>query len=652
MRKKSARLAALALAAAMALTACGGGGQTTSEGGAANAGGESSTEQASTSAIKDLVTYETPNREQESFFVLNTEKANDLNVLCNLYSPLVEVDNMGKLQPAVAKEWGTEDGGLTWTFKLRDDVKWVDINGNEKAACTAQDWITSLEWVLNFHKNSGNNTSMPIALIEGAEEYYNYTKELSAEEAMALDTTKFLEMVGIEAPDDYTLIYHCALNAPYFDTVATSACLYPISQGLIDELGVENMVGMTNETMWYNGPYFETTFTMNNEKILTANPAYWDKDAVLFDTVTVRMVDPTLQYQLWQNGELDNIGLSEADLRTIYEDESHPDRDNLVETRPKKYSYQMHFNFDKKLDNGDADANWNKAVANEAFRLSFYYGLDLTKYWSRTNFIEPLHCENVGYTMKGLLYYSDGTDYADKVSELLGLPESDGVKSRRYDADKAASYKAQAMEELAAEGVTFPVNVDYYIIAGDQNALDKATVLKQVFAEGLGEDYVTLNIKTYVSSQSKEVVQPALGSFYINGWGADYGDPANFIDQERYGYDGAYYSMNYSRINNATDEDLIATYKEFSALAEKAGAIYDDMDARYDAYAEAEVYLLNHALTIPMEYEVQWQLTKINDYSKMNAMYGAQNYTYKNYETSAEAYTTEQYKTFQAEAGK
>lgn len=648
MRKKTARAAALALTAVMALTACGGG-QTADNGGSTgNTTTESGKGEASASAIKDLVTYESPNREQESFFILNTEKANDLNVLCNLYSPLVEVDNMGKLQPAVATEWGTEDGGLTWTFKLRDDVKWVDINGNVKADCTAQDWITAMEWVLNFHKNSGNNTSMPLALIAGAEDYYNYTKELPAEEAMALDTSKMLEMVGIEAPDDYTLIYHCAQNAPYFDTVAISACLYPISQALIDELGVENMVGMTNENMWYNGPYFETTFTMNNEKVLTANPTYWDKDAVLFDTVTVRMVDATLQYQLWQNGELDNIALSEADLRTIYNDENNADHNFLAETRPKKFSYQMHFNFDKKLEDGTPDENWNKAVANEAFRLSMYYGLDLNKYWARTNFIAPLHCENVAYTMKGLLYYSDGTDYVDKVIEKLGLPESDGTNSRRYDAAKAEEYKKQAMEELAAKGVTFPVNIDYYIIAGDQNALDKATVLKQVFAEGLGEDYVNLNIKTYVSSQSKEVVQPALGSFYINGWGADYGDPANFIDQERYGYDQAYYSMNYSRINEATDEDLIATYKEFSELAEKAGEIYDDMDARYDAYVDAEVYLLQHALTIPMEYEIQWQLTKVNDYSKMNAMFGAQNYTYKNWETSVDAYTTEQYEAFQA----
>ena len=108
--------------------------------------------------------------------------------------------------------------------------------------------------------------------------------------------------------------------------------------------------------------------------------------------------------------------------------------------------------------------------------------------------------------------------------------------------------------------------------------------------------------------------------------------------------------MNYSRINNATDEDLIATYKEFSDMTEKAGQIYDDMDARYEAYADAEVFLLNHALTIPMEYEIQWQLSKINDYSKMNAMYGAQNYTYKNWTTSVDAYTTEQYESFKAES--
>ena len=61
------------------------------------------------------------------------------------------------------------------------------------------------------------------------------------------------------------------------------------------------------------------------------------------------------------------------------------------------------------------------------------------------------------------------------------------------------------------------------------------------------------------------------------------------------------------------------------------------------------VFLLNHALTIPSNYENAWQLTHINDYSKMNALYGCQNYTYKNWETSTEAYTADDYAQFKAD---
>ena len=61
------------------------------------------------------------------------------------------------------------------------------------------------------------------------------------------------------------------------------------------------------------------------------------------------------------------------------------------------------------------------------------------------------------------------------------------------------------MRELSALGVTFPISVDYYISASNQTALDSANVLKQVFSDSLGDDYVKLNIKTYVSSSRQEV---------------------------------------------------------------------------------------------------------------------------------------------------
>lgn len=634
--KKRTKMLALVLALGMVLTGCG----------STGANGKSGSKE----PIKDLVTWETSNREMENCFILNTELANDLNVLGNCVEGLLETDAKGKLIPGLATEWSTEDGGLTWTFKLREGVKWVDVNGNEKADCTAQDFVTGLEWVMNYHKNGAANTSMPTSLIKGAGEYYEYTKELSEAEGLALDNTKFLEMVGIETPDDYTVVYHCISNATYFDTVATSACLYPLSAAFVEEVGVENVIGSTNETIWYNGAYTLTEYIQGNTKTLTKNPTYWDKDCTLFDTVTIRIIeDTTVGFQLYQNGEIDHIDLSEANLRTIYNDENNEYRDELVEKLPRKYSYQMHFNYDKHNEDGSADENWNKAVANEAFRQAIYYGLDLTKYFERTNFINPLKCENNAYTMKGLLYFSDGTEYTTKVNELLGFGKSDGKAPVRYDATKGQDFKAQAMEELAAEGVTFPVEVDYYIIAGSQNALDTATVLQQIFSECLGDDFVKLNIGTYVSSQTKEVVNPRLQSFVINGWGADYGDAQNFLGQETYGEDTAYYAMHYSNINDATNADLIATYKEFTDLVNKANAITDDMDARYLAYAEAEAYMLQHALSVPMMYEISWQLTHVNDYTKSNALYGIQNYMYKNWESSVDAYTTEQYAAIEEE---
>ena len=644
--KKRAKWLAVVLAAALAVSAVGCG--------SGKKGGSDKGKDGAAEEIKDLVTFEVPSREMENVFILNTEMANDLNVLCNTNEGLLETDEKGKLIAGIATEWGTEDAGLTWTFKLRDDVKWVDQQGNEKADMIADDYVTALEWILNSHKNdAGNNASMPIATIKGAKEYREYTAGLSAEEALALDKEKFKEMVGIETPDDYTVIYHCAAPTPYFDTLAVSACLYPISQAFFDEIGVENVKSAGIDQLWYNGPYILTEFIQGNTKTLTKNEKYWDKDCKLFDTVTVKLIeDTTVGYSLYETGEIDNIDLSEANLRTIYEDESNKYHDYLTEKLPKKFSYQMKFNYAKKNEDGTDDTNWNTAVANEAFRKSIYYGLDLTKIYERSNLVNPLICENTAYTMRGLVYFSDGTEYTKKVEELIGLPESDGKTMRRLDTDKAQELKKQAMEELKAKGVSFPVEIDYYIPAGSQASLDGATVLKQIFSECLGDDYVKLNIGTYVSSYTQEVTNPRLHSIVMNGWGADYGDIQNFLGQETYGEETAYYSNYYTYINDATDPELIATWKEFTNLVNEANAITDDVDKRYEAYAKAEAYMIEHAMTIPYNLEISWQLSKINEYSRSNAIFGIQNYMYKNWETSVDAYTTEDYEKFAEEFNK
>ena len=563
---------------------------------------------------------------------------------------LVEADSYGNIVPGIATDWVTEDGGKTWTFHLRDNVTWVDVNGNEKAKLTADDFMTGMEWVLNFYKNDSANVSMPSEMIQGAKEYYEYTKTLTEEQAYQLtagDGSKFREMVGIETPDDYTLVYHCTAAKPYFDTVMAYICMYPMAQGMVDELGVEGVQGMNNENMWYNGCYLMTSYVQGNEKLFVPNPAYWDSDCKRFDSITVKMVESNdVAYQLYQSGETDYVELSESNIKTISSDENNPYHDKMVEWKKTFSSIQMKFNYDQRNEDGSDDNNWNRAVANENFRKAWYYGLDFTDYFSRYNAINPMSCENNTYTMNGLCYTSDGTDYTELVKKELGLAEENGETPARLDCTKAEEYKQKAIEELTAQGVTFPVEVDYYISGSNQTALDTATVLKQVFADSLGEDFVTLNIGTYVSSARKEIYEPKLQSINISGWNADYGDPLNYIGQETYGNDSAYYTRTLSNVNdleeNENNKALLDAYKEFSSLVEQADAIHDDLDARYKAFAKAEAYMIQHALTVPNYYNIGWMLTKVNPYSKMKAMYGIQNNKMKNWETNADGYTAEQ----------
>ena len=665
MNKTATKVLALCAAAMLTLTACTGNAPATEEEKPSDAASTETKDEATDKKdedktadasavtgkheITDLVLPKLAQNELTTFNILHSETNEDFEILFNLVEGLLEKDSLDKRHPCVATEWGTEDGGLNWTFKLRNDVKWVDMNANEKADCTAQDFATGLEWVLNFHKNDSSNTSMPIEMIKGAEEYYEYTKTLSKEEADALtagEGSKFREMVGAEAKDDYTLVYTCVEPKPYFDTVATYACMYPIAQGMIDELGVDGVRSMNNENMWYNGCYTMTSYVQNNEKVFTKNPKYWDTECSLFDTATIKMVESNdVAFQLYQAGELDYVGLNESNLTTIYNSDSNAHHDYLVEKLPTKYSWQLHFNFAKNKEDGTPDTNWNLAVANEAFRLSWYYGLDLGQYYPRINAINPMSCENNCYTMKGLVYTSDGTDYTDLVKQELGIQEN-GETLARLDKEKGQQYKEQAMQELSALGVTFPISVDYYISASNQTALDSANVLKQVFSDSLGDDYVKLNIKTYVSSSRQEVYTPRLHSIVQTGWGADYGDPQNYLGQMTYGNETAYFPNSYNYVNeeevNENTQALIDVFKTLTDMVNEADQIHDDMDARYKAYAKAEAYLIEHAIVVPTYYDVGWCLSKINLYTQRNAMFGCQNGKMKNWETAADGYTTEE----------
>ena len=648
-----------AVGAASLLAACGEKSNNTGNGAAAS--GAAAPNSTGATPLKEFISFESGNRELESWNMLYTQKAEDANVVTNLWDGLLSFDRYGKVVPAIASSWEHNEDATVWTFHLRDDVDWVDCNGEVKAHLTSKDFLVGFEWVMNAIKNEANNTSMPNDTIVGAYEYYELTKEAGDAAADMTYEDMLAAGVGIEAPDDYTLVFTCPSACPYFDTVAAYNSFYPVAPALIEELGVDGFRSCDNTTMWYNGPYVVEEYIQGNTKSYIPNPNYYDAANVSrFERFTVTMIsDGSISLQLYQNRELDEVDLGESNITTIQSDPSNEYNQQLCEKRAKKFSYCFIFNYDKKNTDGTPDENWNKAIANKAFRQCFSKGMVLNKFFARYNPINPLKCENDFFTMKGLCYTSDGTDYTNLVAREMGLDGEayDGMTMKRLRANNGdiTELKKQAMEELSAIGVTFPVHCSYYILAGSTSALDSATVLKQCFTDSFGDDFIVLDVNTFVSSTMKEVVAPKLQSFVHMGWGADFGDPINFLTQIIVHDDNAYYSCNMTNIagivNNGPasyQKDLVAAYEKFTDLVNEGRAIVDDTDARYAAFAKAEAYFLDENLIFPTVYDITWCLTHVNEYSKINAMYGPCNYKAVNWETSEEAYTTEQYDAFAA----
>ena len=648
-----------AVGAASLLAACGEKSNNTGNGAAAS--GAAAPNSTGATPLKEFISFESGNRELESWNMLYTQKAEDANVVTNLWDGLLSFDCYGKVVPAIASSWEHNEDATVWTFHLRDDVDWVDCNGEVKAHLTSKDFLVGFEWVMNAIKNEANNTSMPNDTIVGAYEYYELTKEAGDAAADMTYEDMLAAGVGIEAPDDYTLVFTCPSACPYFDTVAAYNSFYPVAPALIEELGVDGFRSCDNTTMWYNGPYVVEEYIQGNTKSYIPNPNYYDAANVSrFERFTVTMIsDGSISLQLYQSRELDEVDLGESNITTIQSDPSNEYNQQLCEKRAKKFSYCFIFNYDKKNIDGTPDENWNKAIANKAFRQCFSKGMVLNKFFARYNPINPLKCENDFFTMKGLCYTSDGTDYTNLVAKEMGLDGEayDGKTMKRLRANNGdiTELKKQAMEELSAIGVTFPVHCSYYILAGSTSALDSATVLKQCFTDSFGDDFIVLDVNTFVSSTMKEVVAPKLQSFTHMGWGADFGDPINFLTQIIVHDDNAYYSCNMTNIagivNNGPasyQTELVAAYEKFTDLVNEGRAIVDDTDARYAAFAKAEAYFLDENLIFPTVYDITWCLTHVNEYSKINAMYGPCNYKAVNWETSEEAYTTEQYDAFAA----
>lgn len=544
---------------------------------------------------------------------LTTSNTWDLTAGANLVDTLVEYDSTANVIPGLAETWSVSDDGLTWTFNLRKGVKWYDYNGKPVAEVTANDFVASMKYVLTAEYESGSSYLLTDAAnILNAAEYENG------------EITDF-SLVGVKAVDDYTLQYTLTQPTPYFVSCTTYGCFMPAYGPQLEELGAQ--FATDNTKMYYCGAFILQEFEPQVKHVYVKNVNNWDAANVHLDKIEriYNAESSTLGPVMAQRGEVDSATLSNdvvdewlknsADIVT--RDRAIPD-----------YSYFYAFNFDPQYEEEYGPDNWRIAVNSTNFRQSIMKAFDRL-YSMRA--MEPNDPESVlQNTITPRTFTSvNGVDFTE-------LEPFNGVADLYFNEDAALEYKAKAVEELTAQGVTFPVKMVITYKSGDTDWENESILLKQQIEGVLGTDYIECVLYAGPSESFLSKTRRAgMYSFMRVNWGGDYTDPATWTDPfaEGFNSDGTRKGNTYNKMDLMLDSDFTETKeileKYYAAVAE-AKTVTNDTLERYNKFAAAERMLLDNAIVIPYFIDpASYQVTKLNLYEGEYAPFGVSNLRYK-----------------------
>ena len=445
--------------------------------------------------------------------VIATSMTSDSYFISCTYSGLLEYDTLNQQQPALAESYEVSDDALTYTFHIRPGVKWVDQQGREVGEVTADDWVASMQHVAD---NDGELGYL-MTTTDGCG-IKNYDAWVNGE------ISDFSE-VGVEAVDDYTLVYTLEAPFPAFLSMMGYGCFAPLNRSFYKSQGgtfsaegdeyTPGNYGTDPSHIAYCGPYLVTNYTENNVTSYKANPEYWNADAVNTPNINIYYndgSDPLRMYNDTKDNNCSACGFNSSSLVQAQQDTP----DGETETYFDLYNYVSatdgttfcgwvnvnraswtNYNDDTVGISPQTDedkAKTREAVSNQNFRLALAMAFDRgafnatsvgedLKYASLRNSYVPgtfqslandttIDINGESVTFKAGTYYGEVMQAqldADEIPLKVWDPSADdGVGSGDgfdgwYNESNAAAFLDKAIAELAEVGVEVSAENPVYI---------------------------------------------------------------------------------------------------------------------------------------------------------------------------------------------
>ncbi len=474
MKRKLILLLAMVVAMAMFVTACGGADEP------AQSSDEQSSSSEETSASQESSSSETEVAQELTFVVHNEPDGIDPNItsnsfampfLASCFEGLTTYNEDMELVDGMAESHSISEDGLVYTFKLRDGLKWSD-----GSPLTAKDFEYSIKRVLK-PETTAQYVTMVTDYIVNAQDVYDGKKDVSE--------------LGVEVPDDKTLIIKLVNPAPYFLDILSMPVYSPIQQATIESNGEKWT--QSPETYVGNGAFMMSEMNLGESMVVVKNPNYYDADKVKLEKITYRYIkDQATALSAFESGEIDGFReVPSADLLRL-----KSESDDLYTLPTYATTYYLINNAKAPYDNPKVREALNLAIDRKALIDNILQGSGNPAF----AMVSP------GYNVGGKGYADDRSDY--------------GLKANA-DAKKAQQLLAEAGYP---NGEGFPtLELSYYTHPQVKQIVE---AMAQMFQDNL-------NIKVNISTEEWKVYYDGIqnGNYEVAamGWGGDYLNPMTFL---------------------------------------------------------------------------------------------------------------------------
>ena len=478
----------------------------------------------------------------------------------NSFEGLYRYNSDGELEPACAESYEVSEDGMTYTFTLKDGLKWS--NGEP---------LDASDFEYSWKRAASPDTAAD----------YNYLCEVfgdkfSYEEGLADDAV-------VASEDGKTLTVTLGSVCPYFLDLAAFPFFFPVYEESVEGTKTDSVPTGTwandaCEEYVCNGAYVLQTWNHDSDMVYVKNENYWDADSVTVETLNYMLTSNTTSaYTAYQSGDLDFIDEIPVDETAAA---MTSDEFKIID---ELGTYYVGFNYNSDLyENLGLDEEQAKVFRHAlCLLIDRQYIIDTvgqTGQVPANTFIPAAAADGNGGTFEeGTEGYftaaSTDEEYQANVEEAKELLASIGL----WDQD--------------AQALTQDVSFTYLINTADNHIK---------IAESMQADFAQLGINMTIDQQEWNVFLDTRknGDFDIarEGWVMDYNDPINMLEMwmTDSGNNDCQFGRDESKsLDWSAYDEFIGSIRQEADTAKRAELMHQAEDMLMDTWCVVPVYYYN-----------------------------------------------------------